>query len=279
MRHTLTALLLFTAIYTHAQTICATVGEGQTATLTAPPGHVFISVNFASYGTPNGACGSFTLGGCHATNSMSIAEAALLGQNSASINASNAVFGDPCGGTVKRLYIEATYASTLPLSLLSLRATSTTAKHVQLHWTTADELNTSHFLIERSTDASNFVSLGSIPAKGTGAASYVYTDEQAAAANTVYYRLKMIDKDGRYTYSYILPVKRSAVAVLKAVVLNGQLYINSPAKQEAWLLNANGQAVQKQYLLPGIQVTDISSLATGLYFLKSGTDVVKFVKQ
>lgn len=279
MRYTITALLLFISVYTQSQTICATVGEGQTATLTAPPGHVFIAVNFASYGTPNGACESFTLGGCHAANSVSVAEAALLGQNSASIAATNTVFGDPCGGTVKRLYIQATYASTLPLSLVSLRANSTAANHVQLQWSTTDELNTSHFIIERSTDASNFVSIGSIQAKGYGAASYAYTDEQAVAANTVYYRLKMVDKDSRYTYSYILPVKRSTVAALKAVVYNGQLYISSPSKQEAWLLNAGGQVLQKKYLLPGVQATDISSLATGLYFLKSGNDVVKFAKQ
>jgi hypothetical protein len=40
---------------------------------------VFVSVSFASYGTPNGSCGYFSIGAGHASNSQSIVEAALLG--------------------------------------------------------------------------------------------------------------------------------------------------------------------------------------------------------
>ena len=117
---TLTILLFLTLSSTAQTTICQTAGEGGTVTLTAPPGMVFISVTFASYGTPNGSCGSFTIGGCHAANSSSIVEAALIGQNSGSIAATNGVFGDPCNGTVKRLYVEAIYSAVTPLQLLSL---------------------------------------------------------------------------------------------------------------------------------------------------------------
>lgn len=91
--------------------VCGTVAEGNTLTLTAPTGFTFTSVPFASYGNPNGSCGSYTLGSCHAATSQSIVETALVGQNSASINATNAVFGDPCNGTSKRLYVEALYGS------------------------------------------------------------------------------------------------------------------------------------------------------------------------
>jgi hypothetical protein len=78
--------------------------------MTAPAGTVFTSVQFASYGTPNGTCGAFTIGGCHATNSVTVVSTALIG-NGGTINipASNAYFsGDPCPGTSKRLYIQAT---------------------------------------------------------------------------------------------------------------------------------------------------------------------------
>jgi hypothetical protein len=93
-------------------TVCGTVNEHGSVTLTAPTGSVFTSVNFASYGLPNGSCGSFTIGSCHASNSMSVVQSLLLGQNSATILAENSVFTDPCFGTFKRLYIEATYTST-----------------------------------------------------------------------------------------------------------------------------------------------------------------------
>jgi hypothetical protein len=83
--------------------------EGQSFTLTAPPGNVFTAVDFASYGTPNGTCGNFTLGGCHASNTMSIIQGLVIGQNSVTLAASNLLFGDPCAGVSKRLYVQASY--------------------------------------------------------------------------------------------------------------------------------------------------------------------------
>ncbi|TCJ14349.1 HYR domain-containing protein [Flaviaesturariibacter flavus] len=92
-------------------TICGTAAENGTITLRAPAGTVIDRIDFASYGTPNGSCGNFTQGGCHAFNSKSVVESLALGRNTATISATNGVFGDPCGGTVKRLYIQAHYSS------------------------------------------------------------------------------------------------------------------------------------------------------------------------
>jgi len=96
-------------------TRCSTVAENATATLNAPAGLVFVNVDFASYGTPTGYCPNFIIGGCNAANSQSVVEGYLLGTNSASIPAKNAVFVDPCGGTVKNLYIAATYFSSMTI--------------------------------------------------------------------------------------------------------------------------------------------------------------------
>lgn len=88
-----------------ANVISGTVNEGGSLTLVAPEGTRFSSVVFASYGTPNGSAGNFTQGGCHASSSASkVAEFALL-QRSATIPATNTLFGDPCNGTPKRLYV------------------------------------------------------------------------------------------------------------------------------------------------------------------------------
>lgn len=90
-------------------TVCGTANEGGTVAMTAPAGTVFTSVEFASYGTPTGTCGAFVLGACHAANSVAIVSGYLIG-NGGTINipATNGVFGDPCSGTGKRLYIQAT---------------------------------------------------------------------------------------------------------------------------------------------------------------------------
>src|SRR5688572_21727195 len=122
MKKIFTLLCISLSCYSYSQTICGTANENGVVTLTAPAGRVFVSVTYASYGTPNGSCGSFTSGSCHAANSMNICSTALVGRNSASINASNGVFGDPCGGTLKRLYVEAVYSFPLPVKLISFSA-------------------------------------------------------------------------------------------------------------------------------------------------------------
>ena len=90
-------------------TICGTGTENQNVVLSAPAGAKITAINFASYGNPNGSCGNFTQGWCHAANSKSVVEGYALQNNSAVIPASNGIFGDPCYGTVKRLNVQATW--------------------------------------------------------------------------------------------------------------------------------------------------------------------------
>lgn len=94
-------------------TVCAMADENSNAVLTAPSGTVFNNVGFASYGIPDGICESFTLGTCHATTSQAVCEGFLLGNNTATIPATNGIFGDPCLGTFKRLYVQASYNNIL----------------------------------------------------------------------------------------------------------------------------------------------------------------------
>jgi len=82
--------------------------EGASPLFSAPYGTVFINVDFASYGLPSGLPAPFTLGTCDAFNSRTVATT-FLGNTTATIPATNAVFGDPCYSTVKRLSIQATY--------------------------------------------------------------------------------------------------------------------------------------------------------------------------
>lgn len=91
------------------------VAENASLTLTAPAGTYFSSVNFASYGTPTGTSPNFAINtACHATTSQSVTETYLLGNTgSIAIPATNAVFGDPCVGTGKRLKVLASYAQAI----------------------------------------------------------------------------------------------------------------------------------------------------------------------
>jgi alpha-tubulin suppressor-like RCC1 family protein len=85
--------------------------EGGELYLTAPAGYTFTAVDFASYGNATGTVGNYTLGSCHASNSRSVVEDALLGQTgNVTIPANNTYFGgDPCNGTAKNLRVRAFY--------------------------------------------------------------------------------------------------------------------------------------------------------------------------
>lgn len=69
------------------------------------------SIVFASYGTPVGSCGSYSVGTCNAANSTSIVEHACLGQSSCTIWPNTTTFGDPCFGTAKVLAVQWTCAN------------------------------------------------------------------------------------------------------------------------------------------------------------------------
>ncbi|KVV13359.1 T9SS sorting signal type C domain-containing protein [Flavobacterium sp. TAB 87] len=92
--------------------VSATATENSTpATISAPATAYFASVDFASYGTPTGTAPNFAINpACHSSTSQAVSESYILGNNSATIPASNAVFGDPCSGTLKRVYITSSYA-------------------------------------------------------------------------------------------------------------------------------------------------------------------------
>ena len=69
---------------------------------------VISAVDFASYGTPTGACGSYAVNAsCNSANSTAVVTAACVGRASCSVVAGPPNFDDPCFGTVKHLVVQA----------------------------------------------------------------------------------------------------------------------------------------------------------------------------
>ncbi|MFT3845906.1 MAG: T9SS type A sorting domain-containing protein [Lacibacter sp.] len=279
MKQIFTLIAFSLPFFLHAQVVCGTANEGGVLTLTAPPGNIITSIEFASYGTPNGSCGAFTIGGCHATNSVSICSSTFVGFNSASINATNAVFGDPCNGTVKRLYIQATYATTLPVTLVSFIAKPTEQNTVKLFWVSAEEINTSHFIIERSTDAVTFEVAGTVKAGGSG--GYSFADNLLNSTASVYYRLKIVDYDGKIQYSDVIRMNTGKEKLQLLLFPNPStkvITIISNKDQDAFIANYTGQVVQSIKLKNGAQAVNVSLLQPGVYFIKTKEEIIRFIK-
>ncbi|KOM29611.1 hypothetical protein LR48_Vigan728s003400 [Vigna angularis] len=78
------------------------------AHLWCPPGLKISQIKFASYGLPQGTCGNYREGSCHAHRSYDAPEKNCIGKQSCSVTVAAEVFGgDPCPGTPKKLSLEA----------------------------------------------------------------------------------------------------------------------------------------------------------------------------
>ena len=94
--------------------------------------------------------------------------------------------------------------STLPVTLSSFTAIVNN-KTIQTNWETATELNTSHFIMQHSSDGTSFTDIGTVNAIGIGANSYDFTNYNPANGMN-YYRLQIVDKYGSSTYSKVVSV-------------------------------------------------------------------------
>ncbi|KAF2318145.1 hypothetical protein GH714_001112 [Hevea brasiliensis] len=77
------------------------------AHLWCPPGHTISQIKFASYGWPQGRCGYFQQGKCHAQKSWDPFQSNCLGKQSCEVVVAPENFGgDPCPGSPKKLSVE-----------------------------------------------------------------------------------------------------------------------------------------------------------------------------
>jgi hypothetical protein len=142
-------------------------------------------------------------------------------------------------------------------------------------------MNSSHFVIERSTDGNRFDETGSVAARGNGNNNYSFTNILINPGFTYYYRLKMVDIDGKQQYSNIVRINNNDQPVSLAVFPNPSsafITLVSNKKQELSIINSTGQPVKSMELINGSQTVNIGSWVPGTYFIRTCDAVLKFVK-
>ncbi len=99
----------------------------------------------------------------------------------------------------------------LPVELISFYAKAQD-KSVLLTWSTATEINNKDFTIERSQNAKEWSSIGTVNGAGNSAikVDYQFIDEKPKQG-TSYYRLKQTDFDGAFKYSNVVSVDREKI--------------------------------------------------------------------
>jgi hypothetical protein len=165
--------------------------------------------------------------------------------------------------------------TTLPVNLVSFSANKT-LNRVKVEWTTAQEINTSHFQVQRSSNGADFSNIGDVQAKGNGTAItyYQFTDDIDASLLQMpkaYYRLKTFDKDGSNTYSPVVLVNliqkdRFTISPNPAKDI---LNISGSNIKKVEVLGATGKLLMVKEFIAGLTIQlNISQLSSGIYLLR-----------
>jgi acid phosphatase len=113
-------------------------------------------------------------------------------------------YGLPYAGkSVDSTDIVGIWKTTLPIKLANVSAYNKTGKNI-VEWTSASEVGAAYFEVQSSINGISFSTIASIGAKGSDG-KYSFTDNAPVAATT-YYRLKMVDRSGSFTFSKIVTV-------------------------------------------------------------------------
>lgn len=176
----------------------------------------------------------------------------------------------------------------LPIKLLSINASLYGKTGAAINWKASEDANSSYYNIQRSYDGRNFTTIGKVLAKGSVINDYVYYDNAAftSTAKTVFYKLKMVDKDGSAVYSKIVSITNAInnisavsypVPAIDYIIIktNSAQYINSTAN----IYDNAGRLMKMVLLNSAEQRIDISTLPSGMYYVKLNDSVkLKFQK-
>ena len=183
----------------------------------------------------------------------------------------------------------ASCAAPLPVELVSFEAKANNEHYVEVNWTTASEVRTSGFHVERSLTGSDWETLHFERAASDGNQPTAYSFKDLSPYHGLsYYRLAQLDDDGQVNYSDVK-------SVLLGKTRSGDMRISpNPSKgvfelkgsdsdlSVIQVFNILGQQIdltsQNYALTAGVRQIDLSAYPNGIYYVKtrsSSTIVVK----
>lgn len=160
------------------------------------------------------------------------------------------------------------------MELIGFTVTKKDEKSALLNWQTASEINTTHFEVERSRDGQQFQYMTTVMALGNPNEGAIYSMEDPDPfKGTTYYRLKMVDVDGRFAWSPIRSIVLNALPeqimvypnpVSDSRVLNIKSVFNTPVNFE--MFDASGKRVRSAVIENGNGTVGLKDLPAGAYF-------------
>ncbi|MES2430247.1 MAG: T9SS type A sorting domain-containing protein [Bacteroidota bacterium] len=176
----------------------------------------------------------------------------------------------------------------LPVTLKQFTGVRSSSEKVNLAWTVASQMNIKQYEIEYAENGVTFNKVATVDPIASSVNDLQYNYEINNNKSLSYYRIKMIDKDGKFTYSPVITIKGNTADKLMTVFPNpakNNLQINysgSSSKIKIIVTDASGKKVLVQ---EGVLINklNISKLKPGQYFIKlTDNDKIlysKFIKE
>jgi hypothetical protein len=169
----------------------------------------------------------------------------------------------------------------LPVTFTSFNTIKTSYSSVKLNWSTSEERNSSHFIIQRSEDGINWTDAGKVNAAGNTSLTSLYSfNDSRLRSAYYYYRLKEVDLDGTTQYSHISTVDLSSENIIVEIYPNpvkggDKLNITSCEKIESGeLYDMTGKLIRSFNLSSGEKEFSLETenLNKGIYLVKVKTE-------
>jgi hypothetical protein len=161
----------------------------------------------------------------------------------------------------------------LPIQLLDFKG-FTNNNQLFLDWKIERIDNLNRFEIEVSSDGKVFKNIGNQAV--TNDKNYAYHGQYEPTLGS-YFRLKMIENDGRFEYSKVLFLtkKEDKNVLIFPNPTTGKIHLLAQP-EPFWLINNLGQVILKGDQTP--ESIDVENIENGLYWLKIGENIVKIIK-
>jgi hypothetical protein len=155
---------------------------------------------------------------------------------------------------------------------------------VVLNWATASEHNNSHFEVEKSIDGTTWTKMATIAGNGNSQKiiNYHYEDHRAEMGKIIYYRLKQLDFDGVFEYSFVRMVsdKMEAGTILTSVYPNPtnkflNVKIEDIGTCQILLIDQSGQIKYQIETSQNSETINTSNYQMGIYYVIIQNDRIK----
>ncbi|MEO7043884.1 MAG: T9SS type A sorting domain-containing protein, partial [Ferruginibacter sp.] len=163
-------------------------------------------------------------------------------------------------------------SGTLPV-ILNTFSVQKLDKAVKINWSTEQESNSKNFVVEHSNDGKNWKGIVTISAAGNSSQHIDYLAYDNAPVNGInYYRLKQVDRDGKFVYSTVKSVLFSTTFDVRITPNPASDFINITLSNsdntptQIFITDVAGKIINEFRFTGQSKKVNIDNYAKGVYF-------------